>query len=68
MNIRDDLKARRKECGYNLEETASEGCSRFTISRFEKGGDISLSSLEILCENLHTPLRLMRLPIPKKDK
>lgn len=66
-SIREHCIERRKEEGLRLEDISAEGCSRFTISRFEKGGDIGLKALEILMKNLFLENMVLKRTFIKKE-
>lgn len=56
--IREKLINRRKSLGLSLEESC-DGFSRFTLSRFEKGDDITLSNFLSLVEKLNCDFTLI---------
>ena len=64
-DIREKCINRRMEEGLRLEDVSSEGCSRFTISRFEKGGDIGFKALEILMKSLCLDTMVIKRPFKK---
>jgi len=56
--IRQKLILKRHKLGLNLEDVC-DGFSRQTLSRFEKGGDITLSNVIKLANKLNCNLNVM---------